>query len=48
MHQEPIHRKPMAVIEIQKGPLISLLETVEELSLGIGVLLRGPFPVAIS
>jgi hypothetical protein len=38
----------MAVIKLQKGGLVSLLEALDELSLGIRVVLRGLFPVASS
>jgi hypothetical protein len=48
MHQEPIDRTPMAVIKVQKGVLIPLLQTLDELSLMISVALRGLFPVASS
>jgi hypothetical protein len=48
MHQEPIDRTPMAVIKIQKGELISLLQTLDELSIWISVVLRAFSPVASS
>src|ERR1700748_1573718 len=44
MYQEPIHGTPMAVIKRQEGGLISLLQALNELRLGISVVLRGLFP----
>src|SRR3984957_11022118 len=48
MHQKPIHGTPVAIIKLQKSGLISLLQALDELSLGISVVLRGLFPVASS
>jgi hypothetical protein len=48
MHQEPIDGTAMAVIELQEGGLIALLQALDKLSLGISVVLRGLFPVSSS